>query len=162
MAISNISFSNSFIGHKQLVILQVQNIPKYFIAEAGRPFTVPCKPTHPNVTFSLFHENIYRNFTFANNERFSKVTYKCRLIIRISLIKNRNNLNFWQWNFMKVSLFQTHSEWSFDPKRGFTIKETRIKLYRDLVYLCTASVDVINGKRVYIYPLKQIGLIKRR
>nr|CAH0104283.1 unnamed protein product [Daphnia galeata] len=110
-------------SHKQLVILQVQDIPKYFIAEAGRPFTVPCKPTHPNVTFSLFHENIYRNFTFVNNERFSK-----------------------------VSLLQTHSEWSFDPKRGFTIKETRIKLYGDLVYLCTASVNVINGKRVYIPP----------
>lgn len=47
-----------------------------------------------------------------------------------------------------MSLSQTNSEWSFDPRRGFTIKETRINVKGDASYFCTGTMDVINGKHV--------------
>lgn len=51
---------------------------------------------------------------------------------------------------MKVSLSQTDSEWSLDPRRGFTIKKTKINLRGDILYFCTGRLEVINGKHVDI------------
>jgi hypothetical protein len=51
---------------------------------------------------------------------------------------------------MKVWLSQNNSVWSFEPTRGFTIKNIRVNLHEDTIYVCTGTLDVIKGKRVKI------------
>jgi hypothetical protein len=46
--------------------------------------------------------------------------------------------------------------WSFEPTRGFTIKNIRVNLHEDTIYVCTETLDVIKGKRVNIFEKKKI------
>jgi hypothetical protein len=55
---------------------------------------------------------------------------------------------------MKVWLSQNNSVWSFEPTRGFTIKNIKVNLHEDTAYFCTGTLDVIKGKRVKISEKK--------
>ncbi len=46
--------------------------------------------------------------------------------------------------------------WSFEPTRGFTIKNIKVNLHENTVYFCTGTLDVIKGKRVNIFEKKKI------
>jgi hypothetical protein len=46
-------------GHDQLIVLEVKDNVSHFTAETGKPFTIPYKPTHPNVTVDLFRGMIF-------------------------------------------------------------------------------------------------------
>jgi hypothetical protein len=59
-----------------------------------------------------------------------------------------------EWHLiLKVfpSLSQSDSDWSFEPRRGFTLKNQKIHLLsKDLAFICVGILDFINGKRVNV------------
>lgn len=57
VVIESISFY--LTGHDQLIFLEVKNNVSHFTTETGKPCTIPCKPTHPNVAVDLFRGMIF-------------------------------------------------------------------------------------------------------
>ncbi|XP_046462834.1 sensor for unfolded proteins in the ER ire1-like [Daphnia pulex] len=53
--------------HDRLIFLEVKNNVTHFTTETGKPCTIPCKPTHPNVAVDLFWGMIFELYEKVYN-----------------------------------------------------------------------------------------------
>jgi hypothetical protein len=115
----------------------------------GEPIIFPCKVTHPKVSLSLFRQTRETTVQFQNE--YFKVFRtdstpenafgRCQM--RVKNIRLIYFLKVWD----SSSSFE-NSRWSFDPKKGLTLKDPTI--FDSTYYFCVGHLPLVNGKRVSI------------